>query len=290
MTDKRKTVLITGCSGPGIGAHLATQFNDRGFRVFATARKAESLSRLSEKGIEALSLTVDDPESIKACFAEVEKRVGGGGLDFIVNNAGRNYTVPASELDLPEIQALFATNLFAPMMINQTFLPLLLAARGTVVHIGSVAALTPMIWGSTYNASKAALHSYGDTLRTELAPFGVHVVNVITGGVKSNITRTTRSLKPGSLWEGFEEQYAQRQVYSQRVGVDTRQYAKTVVSQLVTCRGHLWDRNEIWAGSSIMLVTVGNYLDRWVPGGIWRFLIPFLGHTWGAGKRKDKNA
>ena len=58
--------------------------------MFATARKAESLSNLTEKGIEALSLTVDDHESVKACYAEVEKCVGGRGLDFLVNNAGRS--------------------------------------------------------------------------------------------------------------------------------------------------------------------------------------------------------
>ena len=200
-----------------------------------------------------------------------------------------DYTVPATETELSEIQTTFATNVFAVMNINQTFLPLLLAARGTIVNIGSVAGILPMIWGAVYNASKGALHSYADTLRVELAPFGVHVVTVITGGVKSNIARTDRSLQPGSLWEGYEEQYARRQVYSQIVGQDTSTYAKVVVSQAITSRGRFWNRNEIWAGSSIAGVRFGRFLDRWFPGGIWRLVVPYLAHIRGAGQ-KNKSA
>lgn len=82
------------CSGVGIGSHLANVFNERGFRVFATARKAESLADLAGKGIEALSLVVDDPESVKKCYAEVERLVNGRGLNYLVNNAGRSNNIP----------------------------------------------------------------------------------------------------------------------------------------------------------------------------------------------------
>ena len=200
-----------------------------------------------------------------------------------------DYTVPATETELSEIQSTFATNVFAVININQTFLPLLLAARGTIVDIGSVAGILPFIWGAVYNASKAALHSYADTLRVELAPFGIHVVTVITGGVKSNIARTDRTLKPGSLWEGYEEQYARRQVYSQEVGQDTTAYARVVVNQAITSRGRLWNRNEIWAGGSTFGVKVARFLDRWFPGGIWRIIIPRMAQIRGAGQKK-KNA
>lgn len=75
------------CSLGGIGNSLAREFNRKGLRVLATARDAATISDLADLGIETLSLTVDDPESVKVCFADVEKRLGNKGLDYLVNNA-----------------------------------------------------------------------------------------------------------------------------------------------------------------------------------------------------------
>ena len=105
MSDSRKSILITGhvsstpnhrpstdqprrCSPGGIGNYLAREFNARGLRVFPTARK--SISDLSDLGMECLSLVVDDPDSVLACYREVEKLVGDKGLDYLFNNAGRS--------------------------------------------------------------------------------------------------------------------------------------------------------------------------------------------------------
>ncbi|MCJ1413081.1 hypothetical protein MMC19_007183 [Ptychographa xylographoides] len=90
MPDTRKTILITGCSPGGIGNALAREFHARGLRVFATARKTETISDLSGLGMECLSLVVDEESSVQACFAEVQKRVGDSGLDYLFNNAGRS--------------------------------------------------------------------------------------------------------------------------------------------------------------------------------------------------------
>ena len=87
VTDKRKSVLITGCSPGGIGNALAREFHRNGLRVLATARESETISDLADLGIETLSLVVDNPESVKACHAEVESRLGDKGLDYLVNNA-----------------------------------------------------------------------------------------------------------------------------------------------------------------------------------------------------------
>ena len=87
-----KSVLITGCSPGGIGHALAREFKSKGLRVFATARKATSISDLAEQGIETLSLEVTSIESINAVKHEISSRTGGK-LDYLVNNAGRNYTV-----------------------------------------------------------------------------------------------------------------------------------------------------------------------------------------------------
>lgn len=75
------------CSPGGIGNSLAREFHRHGLRVLATAREATTIADLAELGIETLSLVVDDAESVKACFADVETRLGDKGLDYLVNNA-----------------------------------------------------------------------------------------------------------------------------------------------------------------------------------------------------------
>ena len=115
-----------------------------------------------------------------------------------MEHRGRNCTIPALDVDLDDARACFETNFFAVIALTQTFTPLLIRAKGLILNIGSVAAVTPYVFGSVYNASKAALHSYSDTLRLELAPFDVRVLVVVTGGVKSRIARRERIRQFGS--------------------------------------------------------------------------------------------
>lgn len=233
VTDNRRSVLITGCSPGGIGNSLAREFNRSGLRVLATARDASNVADLAELGIETLSLVVDDLESVKACFADVETRLGDKGLDYLVNNAGRNYTVPAMEVEISEVRKTFETNLFAVITMCQTFLPLLIKAKGTIVQVGSVAGIIPYVFGSVYNASKAALHSFSDALRVELAPFGVHVTTVVTGGVQSRIARTERTLMPNSMYSPIESEFTRRVTHSQYNAMPHDAYARSVVAQVL---------------------------------------------------------
>jgi len=133
-----KSVLITGCTPGGIGHALAREFKSKGLRVFATARKAESISDLANQGIETLALEVTDSDSIEALKQEVKSRTGGT-LDVLVNNAGRNYTVPALDVELDEIRATFEANVFGVMSMCAAFAPLLIKAKGIIVQIGSLA-------------------------------------------------------------------------------------------------------------------------------------------------------
>ncbi|BCR87063.1 uncharacterized protein ACHE_31050S [Aspergillus chevalieri] len=88
--DNRRSVLITGCSPGGIGNSLAREFHRNGLRVFATARDAKTIEELEALGIDTLSLVVDDEDSVRFCYEEVERRLGEKGLDYLVNNAGRS--------------------------------------------------------------------------------------------------------------------------------------------------------------------------------------------------------
>lgn len=120
-----------------------------------------------------------------------------------------------------------------------------------------------------YNASKAALHSYSDCLRVELAPFGIHVLTIVTGGVISNIARTERHLPANSVFKAIEPAYQRRLVASQDNGIDTRTYADQVVHETLHARGWLWNKNEAWLGGGVRLVWWADLLDMWVPGGIY---------------------
>lgn len=119
----------------------------------------------------------------------------------------------------------------------------------------------PYVFGSVYNASKAALHSYSDTLRVELAPFGVRVVTVVTGGVKSNIARTKRDLPPNSIYLPIKEEYTHRQTHSQANGIANEQYARSVVRQILGSPS----KDTIWDGGSSWLVWfISGFFPRWV--------------------------
>jgi 1-acylglycerone phosphate reductase len=258
--DTRKTVLITGCSPGGIGHSLAKTFHSHGLRVFATARSAETLESLSTLGIETLSLTVDSEPSIQSCLAEVTARTKARGLDFLVNNAGRNYTMPALDVDMDQVRATFETNLFSIMRLVQVFSPMLIQAQGTIVMIGSLAGVLPYVFGSVYNASKAALHAYSNTLRVEMEPLGVKVITIVSGGVKSRISRVGRVLPEDSLYGGLDEQYQRRQGHSQEGAMATEEYAKSVVGQVLPGGGPwpwrwllkdarkrwIWEGNKSW--------------------------------------------
>lgn len=245
--EGKKTVLITGCSPGGIGHALAALFHSKGLHVFATARSEKAVADLGALGMEALQLEVNSPESVAEVKRHISERTNGS-LDYLVNNAGRNYTIPALDVDFSEVQATFETNVFSVMRMCQAFAPLLIQAKGTIIQIGSLAAEIPYVFGSTYNASKAALHAYSDTLRVELAPFGVNVMVVVTGGVKSNIARTHRELPNDSLYHPINPEYQRRQLHSQEGAMEGTIYAEGVVRAALTKKParSLWRGNQAW--------------------------------------------
>ncbi|CAG8951532.1 hypothetical protein HYFRA_00007448 [Hymenoscyphus fraxineus] len=276
--QRKKTVLITGCAGVGIGNHLAREFHANGLLVIATARNKASLAELEEMGMETLSLDVTSEESIRAAREAVEGLVGGGGLDILVHNAGRNLTLPALDVPLSEARLTFETNFFSIVALNQAFIPLLIAASPSLIlNIGSVAAIVPYTFGSIYNASKAALHSYANTLRLELEPFGVRVMVVVTGGVKSDIARTERVLPRDSLYLEVEGEHRRRVGHSQEGAMDAGVYARGVVREALRGRPRAW----YWRGNR-----AGEIWWAWNLGLGWIFDW-VMRRTWGLNRLRE---
>lgn len=176
------TVLITGCSS-GIGRALADAFRDAGHEVWATARKADDVTRLLDAGFAARQLDVNDADDLARLAEELQER--HGGLDMLINNAGYGAMGPLLDGGVDGIRQQFETNVFALVGVTRALFPLLRRNRGLVINIGSVSGVLVTPFAGAYCASKAAVHALTDALRLELAPFGIRVMEVQPGAIAS---------------------------------------------------------------------------------------------------------
>ncbi|KZV97513.1 NAD(P)-binding protein [Exidia glandulosa HHB12029] len=271
MTDARKTVLITGCTPGGIGHALALEFQKQGARVFATARRTEVLEDLRAKGMEVLALDVTSDESVRAAAASL-RELTGGKLDVLVNNAGRMYTMAALDADIPHAEAIFNTNVFGPMRTVREFGPMVVAARGKIVNNAANAAHIPMPLHGVYGATKAAVLSFGDSLRLEMKPFGVEVITLLTGGVTTpgySNERTT-DIPTDSLYASVYPKVDKVILDGSSGAMPAEEYARKVVSTVMKPGAPKW----FWVGSNSTVVWVlSTLLPRWlqdnIVSGMW---------------------
>lgn len=200
---RKKTVLITGCSEGGLGSALALEFANRNNHVIATARNPAKMAHMRDNAnVTLLTLDVLSESSIQSCLAAVSTQLGGS-LDMLINNAGGGVMSPLSDAtDLKACRQTFELNVLAALAMTQAFLPLLIKAKGVVVMNSSIDSVVPVPGLGIYNASKAALSMLTDTLRLEVAPFGVRVVELKTGFVESRFYENSGKavLPPDSLY------------------------------------------------------------------------------------------
>ncbi|EXA34728.1 hypothetical protein FOVG_14145 [Fusarium oxysporum f. sp. pisi HDV247] len=262
--SKKPTALITGCSEGGAGHALALEFAAKGYRVFATARSTKSLTGLQEKGIELLTLDVTKPESISALKDEIIKRTGGK-LDILFNNAGMMYEAPAIEADREQVQNMFNTNVFGLFDMVQTFTPLLLASVAdskttpTIINTASIVARVPYYFAAQYNATKAAVASYSDTLRLELAPLGIKVITLYMGVVATHLTSPDKKLlSPDSIFIDAEEGLRERSRLHLKDGTKPEEFARLVVKDVLKNKTALSKGEYIWQGANAYVVWLLN--------------------------------
>ncbi len=179
-------VLITGCS-TGIGRATAEHLAAQGWTVYATARKPETLADL--KGCEALQLDVNDEASMAAAVKHVEDKHGAVGA--LINNAGYGVHGAFETTDLDDARKQFETNLFGLARLTQLVLPAMRAARtGCIVNMSSMGGRVTFPGGAFYHASKHGLEAMTDALRFEVAPFGINVVLVEPGVIRTPFVDT----------------------------------------------------------------------------------------------------
>jgi short-subunit dehydrogenase len=176
-------VLITGCSS-GIGRAVAISLHAAGLTVYATARQVDALADLARQGIHTLALDVTDEASMTEAVAAVEEAAGSVGV--LVNNAGYGLYGPVEQLPMDEIRRQFETNFFGLVRLTQLVLPgMRRRGRGRILNVSSMGGRITLPGGAFYHASKYAVEGLSDALRMEVAQFGIDVVLIEPGPVKT---------------------------------------------------------------------------------------------------------
>ncbi|KAI1357454.1 hypothetical protein F5Y08DRAFT_324314 [Xylaria arbuscula] len=270
-----RTILITGCSDGSLGSALALAFHKAGWRVFASARNIAKLKKCEEASIETVQLDTLSDESIASCVAKV-KELTGGSLDGILNNAGAGYNMPLLDVDIAKARQLFDLNVWSLLSVTRAFLPLLMkSTRGAiVVNNTACASVTAgsMPFSGAYNASKAAAASLTETLRLELDPLNIRVINLMTGGVRSTFHSNApdATLPPTSLYNVAKEVVEKTMSGADAVnGSDPSQWADEVAKELSKRNPPYW----VWKGKFSTIVRLASHLPVGTLDGTMKGLV-----------------
>jgi NAD(P)-dependent dehydrogenase (short-subunit alcohol dehydrogenase family) len=179
-----KTVLVTGCSS-GIGHCVALGLKERGYRVFASARRGVDLAALEDAGLEAVELHLDQPASVAAAAAQVLD-AAGGAIYGLFNNGAFGQPGAVEDLSWAVLEAQLRTNLLGWHELTRLLIPAMRArGEGRIIQNSSVLGLVAMPYRGAYNCSKFALEGLTDTLRLELHGSGIHVSLIEPGPISS---------------------------------------------------------------------------------------------------------
>lgn len=220
------SVLITGCSS-GIGEAIALRLARAGWPVYATARQPHALHSLRDAGARTLALDVTDDESMLHAVALVERDHGSVGA--LVNNAGFGQSGAVEEVPVDAVRRQFDTNVFGLLRLTQLVLPgMRRAGQGRIVNIGSMGGRLTFPGGGVYHATKHALVALNDALRFEVRGFGIDVVLIEPGLIRTGFGDV--ALASLDRLEQAQSPYA---LFNREVGrITTESYEKGPVSRL----------------------------------------------------------
>ncbi|HEV2386422.1 MAG TPA: SDR family oxidoreductase [Candidatus Acidoferrales bacterium] len=197
-TASPPAVLVTGATS-GLGSATAQLLAERGWRVFAAGRSAERRRALDgwarERGLalDTVELDVTTDDSVERAIAEIERR--GVSLDALVNNAGIAIVAPMEEISFDDLRRQYETNVFGAVRVARRVLPeMRRRRRGRIVNVSSIAGRVVLPLFGPYSGSKFALEATSDALRLELHPFGIRVVVIEPGYIRTGMERAAQEL------------------------------------------------------------------------------------------------
>jgi NAD(P)-dependent dehydrogenase (short-subunit alcohol dehydrogenase family) len=183
MAEVSKAVLITGCSS-GIGRATAERLHDHGWKVYATARNPDSIEDLASRGMKTLALDVTDESSMERAVEQVTDEEGMIGV--LINNAGYSQSGAVEEVPLDQWRRQLETNVFGLVRMCQLVLPgMREQGWGRIVNVSSMGGRLTFPGGGAYHASKHAVEALSDAMRFEVAEFGVRVILIEPGLIKT---------------------------------------------------------------------------------------------------------
>jgi NAD(P)-dependent dehydrogenase (short-subunit alcohol dehydrogenase family) len=200
MSNSSQIVLVTGATA-GIGRITALHLARAGHHVIATGRRSAELAKLEAEAaglhLDTLLLDVTSASSIAGAVQAVSALTGGRGLDVLVNNAGFGVLGPTSEISDADMRRQYETNVFGLMNVTRAFLPRMIERRaGRIINVSSVGGRITLPYFGVYNSTKFAVESLSDAMRYELRPFGIDVVLIEPGVIRTNFEATsTQSLE-----------------------------------------------------------------------------------------------
>jgi NAD(P)-dependent dehydrogenase (short-subunit alcohol dehydrogenase family) len=244
MSQNNKVAVVTG-SSTGIGFETALLLARSGFDTYATMRNLEKSGAIVEaarKGnlpIQVLQLDVIDDKSVKNAInriANEKKRI-----DVVVNNAGYDLMGPVEDLSMDDIRAQFETNLFGVIRVMQAVLPVMRRQKsGTIVNVSSVGGKVAVPLNSVYNSTKFALEGLTEGMRYEVDQFGINLILVEPGVIRSNfldnarLPTKTASADPAyaSLMERATVTF--KQMYEAGAGSPPEEVAKVILKAVTS--------------------------------------------------------
>lgn len=193
--QKQNVALVTGSSS-GIGYETSLLLAKSGFHTYASMRnlkKSKSIAEIANKEklpLEIIQLDVNDDRSVKEAIDKIADE--GKGIDVLVNNAGYGLFGSLEDLSMEEIKAQFETNFFGVIRVTQRVLPIMRKQNsGTIVNLSSVGGRVGVPVLSAYQSTKFALEGLSESLSYELEPFGIRVVIVEPGFIRTNIMNSS---------------------------------------------------------------------------------------------------
>ena len=231
-----RAVLITGCSS-GIGRATAEHLAQKGWTVYATARHVGAISPLGERGCRLLPLDVTDEGSMRHAVGEVERAEGAVGV--LINNAGYSQSGAVESVPMEKVRRQFETNVFGLTRMCQLVLPgMRRQGFGRIVNLSSMGGKLTFPGGGFYHATKHAVEAISDALRFEVRGFGVEVVVIEPGLIRTGFAQTAvgsmGDATGGGPYAGFEAGVARttRQNYETgplaKLGGDPETVADTI--------------------------------------------------------------